>query len=47
MYCQNFKNFICKLWLVYPFRNGRTFLEFFTLSPLLNSGLVYFMNDLL
>ena len=30
-----------------PFRNGISFLEILTLSPILNFGLVYFKNDLL
>ena len=32
---------------LYAFWNGISFLEFLTLSPILNSGLVYFKNDLL
>ena len=31
---------------LYPFRNGISFFEILTLSPILNFGLVYFLNDL-
>ena len=32
---------------LYSFRNGISFFEILTLSPILNFGLVYFLNDLL
>ena len=33
--------------VLYPFRNGISFFEILTLSPILNFGLIYFLNDLL
>ena len=32
---------------LYPFRNGISFFEILTLSPILNFGLVFFLNDFL
>ena len=32
---------------LYPFRSGISFFEILTLTPILNFGLVYFLNDLL
>ena len=45
-YCRNFKNFICKLWLV-SFSERNIFFRNFKSITNLNFGLVYLLNDLL